>query len=150
MNEEKKMKIKKLQRQAADSTDELLAISEDIGSYVISAYGSVSGELFTMQCKIQLARCRRLIESIRETDEALAGVASCTGSIALTRRLLAQNLLLAEQKQSLLEDFLAHSDSVRSRLKDARDMEDRAGILRLQNTLRRELSPCRSEKENGN
>lgn len=193
------MNIRKLQRQAAASTDELLAVSEDIGRYVIPAYGNAPGEMFAMQCRVQLERCRRLTEKMRKIEEALSqeaqrmkeapspkalrtqeappqaagksaeakesgedalpgfpeGAADFVAaerekSVALTLRLLAQNLLLAGQKERLLEDLIAHSDSVESRLKDARDMEDRARILELQNTLRRELSPCLNEKENGN
>ena len=71
-------------------------------------------------------------------------------SVALTLQLLTQNLLLAGQRVCLLEDLLAHSDSAEGQLKSARDMEDVARILELQNTLRRELSPCRNEKESGN
>lgn len=180
------MNIRKLQRQAAASTDELLAVSEDIGRYVIPAYGNAPGEMFAMQCRVQLERCRRLTEKMRKIEEALSQKAGRTGetpplaavesaetedaraaaavpqefsgcveterekSVALTLQLLAQNLLLAGQKERLLEDLLAHSDSVEGQLKNARDMEDRARILELQNTLRRELSPCRNEKENGN
>lgn len=169
------MNIRKLQRQAAASTDELLAVSEDIGRYVIPAYGHAPGEMFAMQCRAQLERCRRLTEKMRKLEEVLSGAAAESAraqearaaaavpqefsgrveaerekSVALTLRLLAQNLLLAGQKERLLEDLLAHSDCVESRLKDARDMEDAARILELQNTLRRELSPCRNEKENGN
>ena len=180
------MNIRKLQRQAAASTDELLAISEDIGRYVIPAYGSVPGEMFAMQCRIQLERCRRLAEKMRRMEEALSenarrekeaptgaavgsaerkggrlagdipeGFADSAGlerekSVALTLQLLAQNLLLDGQRVCLLEDLLAHSDSAEGQLKSARDMEDVARILELQNTLRRELSPCRNEKESGN
>lgn len=144
------MNIGKLQRQAAASTDELLAVSEDIGRYVIPAYGNAPGEMFNMQCRVQLERCRRLTEKMRKIEEALSQKAKREKSVALTLQLLAQNLLLAGQKERLLEDLLAHSDSVESQLKNARDMEDRIRILELQNTLRRELSPCRNEKENGN
>ena len=166
------MNIKKLQRQAAAVTDALLTVSEDIGKYVISAYGNVPGEMFAVQCRIQRERVRRLAGKVRQMEEELAGVGPVSfvgsiadgqaaerpfpadaagqeqaGSIALTRQLLYQNRLLLAQKEQLLEDFLAHAGVVEEQLKTARDMDDEADVLRLKNTLRRELALCRNEEE---
>ena len=167
------MNIRKLQRQAAAYTDELLAVSEDIGRYVISAYGIVPGEMLVLQCRALRERVRRLVKRIRQTEEALesamadvtengsgAGRGSDpaklrTGqeraqSVSLTLQLLAQDRMLLAQKECLLEDFLLHSHAIQSRLEAARDMAARAEILQLQNTLRRELSSCPNENEDGN
>ena len=78
------MNIKKIQQQAASCVDELLNISEDIGRYIVTVYGTVSKDTFDVQCRIQLARCRRLSEKQNQLQEVLADLLSPsdTGSMS--------------------------------------------------------------------
>lgn len=68
-------------------------------------------------------------------------------SIVLTEQTISQNLLLLEQKQDLLNGFLAHSDEIHVHLKASEQMQDIAEVTRLESTLRRELHLCRTENK---
>ena len=137
------MTVSQLQRQAAASTDELLRISADIETYVIDAYGKVPKETFDLQCRLQRARCQKLENSLRQTAQALNGVPR-TGmqaeSIVLTLQLIAQNQLLLQQKEELLENFLSHADHIKTQLGQAKDIRDQEELVRLQTALREELN----------
>ena len=153
------MDIRTIQRQAAASADELLSISEEIGTYVIEAYGTAPAAMTDMQCRILLERCRRLSAKLAAIREELARsdmpdlkgspehMEASGYSVAVTRQMIAQNLLVLAQKQELLQGFLAHSDTIQSRLKEAREMSDAAEIVRLRNILRGESAPCKSREE---
>lgn len=135
-----------IQRQAAASTDELLCISEDIGKYVVSAYGKVPAGTFELQCRLQLERCRRLSGKLKkllaeaeekgvQPDAADPLQAQRAQSMAVTRQLILQNQLMLEQKETLLNDFLAHSDMIQKQLDLADSMADEAEIRSLRKAL---------------
>ena len=73
------MTLARIQRQAAASTDELLRISADIEKHVIHAYGKVPEETFDLQCRLQLARCRHVRESLQQM-QCLLDTAPAAGS----------------------------------------------------------------------
>ncbi|WP_434309883.1 hypothetical protein [Hominifimenecus sp. rT4P-3] len=156
------MSIRKCQQQAAVFTDELLNISEDIEEYVIAVYGTISQEMFDMQCRVQLERCKRLAEKLQKLQEELeyekpayAGEshffepaeAERQKSAAITLQMIAQNRIVLGQKENLLKEFLTHSDLVGEQVKNSKEMSDMAEIIRLQDTLRGELDRCQTEKE---
>lgn len=145
------MDIRKLQRQAASSVDELLSISGDMDTYVIAAYGQAPQEVVAMQCRIQLERLKRLGKKLAEIQEELAWRMKIPGmpspvqglsgeqrrSIAVTQQLIAQNLLIIAQKEELLNGFLAHSDKIELQQKRAKELQDTAEIIRLKEALLR-------------
>lgn len=147
--------IRKLQRQAASCTDELLEITADIGKYIVDAYGTAPTELFDMQCRIQLERCRRLACRLRTVLEALVRTETPesgehAAGTAVTLEMIKQNLLILKQKEAFLTEFLAHSGSVSAQLKASAELDDAAGVIRLANTLRGELDQCRKENKKSN
>ncbi len=147
----------KLQRRAAACTDELLQISREIGKYIVDAYGAVPQEMSDLQCRVQRERCRRLAGELREISEELGRLqesepaAAVRGgraeSLAVTRQMIAQNLVILEQKENFLTEFLAHSDLIAAQMKDAREMSEMAEVVRLANILRGELDLCRKENK---
>lgn len=163
------MDLTRLQRQAAAAADELLDISRETETGVIAVYGTAPAAMTDMQCRILLERCRRLAvkleqiqkelsvpesadssdikteEPVRQMSSGMSGAREY--SVAVTRQMTAQNLLLLSQKEELLKGFLTHSDTIQARLAEAREMSDAAEIIRLRNILRGEAAPCRSEKE---
>lgn len=141
-------KIGKLQRQAAACTDELLEISGEIGAYIVDAYGKVPQEMFDLQCRMLRERCRNLAGRLRGIRAGLGEAADPKDreeSLAVTGQMIAQNLVILEQKERFLTEFLAHSGRTGMRLKEARELSDLAGVARLANILKGELDQCRRE-----
>ena len=96
--------IRKLQRQAASCT-------ADIGKYIVDAYGTAPTELFDMQCRIQLERCRRLACRLRTVSDALVRTETPesgehAAGTAVTLEMIKQNLLILKQKELFLQSFL--------------------------------------------
>ncbi len=60
-------------------------------------------------------------------------------SIAVTEQIIAQNLLIIARKEELLNGFLAHSDMVGIQQKRAKELQDMAEIVRLQEAFRNDL-----------
>lgn len=151
------MDVRKLQRQAAFCTDELVEISREIGKYIVDVYGTVPQEMTDLQCRVQRERCKRLAGKLREISAALGRVQECVPagekaggeeeSLAVTRQMIAQNLVILEQKENFLTEFLAHSGLTGARLKDSREMRETAEVVRLANILRGELDLCRKENK---
>lgn len=171
------MNVRKLQQQAAAGADELLRISNDMDQYIIPLYKTVPKEIFDMQCRIMIGRCEGLGKKLRQIQTDLANakqrmqteetvtrqrqsdfadpvdvladvrMEETRKSIVLTEQIISQNLLLLEQKQDLLNGFLAHSDEIHVHLKASEQMQDIAEVTRLESTLRRELHLCRTENK---
>ena len=171
------MNVRKLQQQAAAGADGLLRISNDMDQYIIPLYKTVPKEIFDMQCRIMTGRCEGLGKKLRQIQTDLANakqrmqteetvtrqrqsdfadpvdvladvrMEETRKSIVLTEQIISQNLLLLEQKQDLLNGFLAHSDEIHVHLKASEQMQDIAEVTRLESTLRRELHLCRTENK---
>ena len=144
------MNREKIQQQAAASVDELLKISEDISKYIIPAYGKVPKEVFDMQCRVQLERCRRLNGKLAVllTDmEEVQTDPNQMQSIQATKSMVMQNQCILYQKEELLRSFLAHSDRIQECLEESGRMENEARLILLKNTLRKELEPCQTERK---
>ena len=151
-------RIAKLQQQAAACTDELLAISLDISEHVLPLYNARDMELFDLQCRLMLSRCKVLAEKLELLRTQLQEEAdACTdpdpvsqqrrSSAQVTLQIIAQNLAIAESKRLLLKDLQTASVQTEEGLKAAQRLRETAEIVELKNALGKELERCRNADE---
>lgn len=145
--------IHTVQNQAAASAEELLQITEEIGSIILPLYGKVSNDIFEVQCRFALARLQRLNEKWKGWEKelecslaVLSGQENASGktdlllsqyrsSAEVSLQLIRQYLLIARQKEELLAQLLSHSEQIQIRLDIAGELEKQAEIVRLQQAL---------------
>lgn len=145
--------IHTVQNQAAASTEELLQITEEIGSNILPLYGKVSNDIFKVQCRFALARLQRLNEKWKGWEKELecslavlsrqenasektdVFLSQYRSSAEVSLQLIRQYLLIAHQKEELLAQLLSHSEQIQIRLDIAGKLEEQAEIVRLKQAL---------------
>ena len=145
--------IHTVQNQAAASAEELLQITNEMGSKIIPMYGKVTNDIFEVQCRFTLARLQRLIDKWKgwqqELERSLAVLSrqenasektdvllsQYRSSAEVSLQLIRQYLLIARQKEELLGQLLSHSEQIQIRLDMAGKLEEQAEIVRLQKAL---------------
>lgn len=121
------MTIRKIQKKTAASTDTLLAITGDIDA-LLSIYGKIDWAQCDLKQTVLLTRCDRLRDelwSMRNELDAQDTDGLSTerqSSIAITRRLIDQNLAVIAQRISLLSDLAATTRDARMKQKTGQDL----------------------------
>ena len=141
-----------LQKRAAACADELLDITNEIGKSVIGAYKETKNSFFELSAKLQMGRLEHLKGELEEIKTSLdeldikALSDERAGSVGITRQVIIQDLALADEKLRLLKEMLISDARAKEALAAASKLEDTAQVIRLGNTLRKELGKCESEK----
>lgn len=133
------MKAIQVQKEVAASADELLEIAEGIGR-LVEGYGKEDWDSISLKRRILQERCRRLEDRLKKAqaglDEAEGNSQGEDRSIAVTRQLIAQNLLILKDRESLLQSMERHADVTESLQEGGKTLEREASIRELANELR--------------
>ena len=145
-------KIRSLQREAAQCTDELLEISNGISKDVIQVYSQRQDRVFALQARVYIERLRRLSQELENIQKKLAsavkeydlsGTASggeageIRRSADISAQLIVQNIAAADQKTALLKDMLISMEQVKENMDAAKKLEESADIMKLKGMLKK-------------
>lgn len=145
-------KIRSLQREAAQCTDELLEISNGISKDVIQVYSQRQDSVFALQARVYIERLRRLSQELENIQKNLASAveeydlsgADSGGEAGEIRRsadisaqLVIQNIAAADQKTALLKDMLISMEQVKENMDAAKKLEESADIMKLKGMLKK-------------
>lgn len=144
-NEIKPIIIRSLQKQVAVYVDEILSMSYKtdklIGYYQQFDWLNFHSLMITLKMRIEyirgkLRRANRIIQQEESTGEIPEYLSE---SIAITKQLIEENLLILSQKEMFLQSFKNSGDAINTNGLIAQDLENKEKIVRLEAELKKLL-----------
>ena len=128
--------LKKIQRQAATVTDELMQIAEDIEELIQSYHADAGSSILKLSARYQNNRCGRLMDKIKELQQELAeGQTENKTECTITESLLGPDLAILLQNRQLLESLENHAERIEKNQELIRQMKGKENLERLKREL---------------